>query len=101
VDHCNQEADIEDRNYRRVRSEHSPVIFEPFADYPVLVDDGGGTDTGGGGRLLAVDPRTGEQAWEVAGLQSCDAFVKLEGTGYLKTTDGTIHAFALSDWGRL
>jgi outer membrane protein assembly factor BamB len=53
-----------------------------------------------GGRLVAVNERTGEEAWLVAGLRSCNGFVRLGGTGYIKTLDGVVHAIALRRAGR-
>ena len=42
-------------------------------------------DSGNRGRLLALDQHTGRKAWEMAGLRSRDAFLRVGGTGYLKT----------------
>jgi outer membrane protein assembly factor BamB len=47
-------------------------------------------------RLLAVDGRTGELAWQFAGLKSCDAFIKTGRTGYVKTQDGVLRALSLA-----
>jgi len=52
-------------------------------------------DSGGNGRLLALEPATGRSAWEIAGIRSCDAFRRVGRTGYVKTHDGVIHAIAL------
>ena len=52
-------------------------------------------DSGGGGRLLALRPRSGGKVWEIAGIRSCDAFRRVGRTGYIKTQDGVIHAIAL------
>jgi len=52
-------------------------------------------DSSGAGRLVAVDERTGQQAWTLAGLRSCSAFTKAGTTGYIKTQDGVVYAFAL------
>ena len=52
-------------------------------------------DSAEGGRLLALEPRTGRTAWEIAGIRSCDAFRRIGRTGYIKTQDGIIHAIAL------
>jgi len=52
-------------------------------------------DTNRYGRLIAVEQRTGERAWEIAGLRSCCAFAKRGNTGYVKTQDGDLHAIAL------
>ena len=45
------------------------------------------------GRLVALDRYTGARVWELPGIKSCDAFIKIDGTGFLKTTDGFVHAF--------
>ncbi len=47
------------------------------------------------GRLVALDERTGAEAWEIASVRSCNAFTKIGSTGYIKTLDGVVHAFAL------
>ena len=52
-------------------------------------------DSSGGGRLVAVDERTGQQVWALAGLRSCSVFTKVGTTGYIKTQDGVVHAFTL------
>ncbi len=51
------------------------------------------------GRLVALDERTGTEAWEIARVRSCNAFTKIGSTGYIKTLDGVVHAIAL-DRGR-
>jgi hypothetical protein len=45
------------------------------------------------GRLVALDRYTGRRVWELAGMKSCNAFVKIDSTGYVKTHDGVVHAF--------
>jgi hypothetical protein len=35
---------------------------------------------------------TGSKVWELAGMRSCNAFIKVDSTGFLKTHDGVIHA---------
>ncbi|MFP4055769.1 MAG: PQQ-binding-like beta-propeller repeat protein [Candidatus Brocadiia bacterium] len=52
------------------------------------------------GRLVAVEPRTGHTAWELAGFRSCGAFTRVGSTGYVKTQDGVVHAIALAGGGR-
>jgi hypothetical protein len=42
--------------------------------------------------LVALNRYTGSKVWELAGMRSCNAFVKVNGTGFLKTHDGVIHA---------
>jgi outer membrane protein assembly factor BamB len=46
------------------------------------------------GRLVAVTRNTGREIWQVPGLQSCNAFVRVGKRGYLKTNDNIILAFA-------
>ncbi|MEA3226467.1 MAG: hypothetical protein U9Q07_11000, partial [Planctomycetota bacterium] len=50
-------------------------------------------DSSDQGRLVALDRYTGARVWELAGIKSCDAFIKVDGTGFLKTADGVVHAF--------
>ncbi len=44
------------------------------------------------GRLVVLDCYTGAKVWEVAGIKSCEAFIKVDGKGFLKTPDGIVHA---------
>jgi outer membrane protein assembly factor BamB len=44
------------------------------------------------GRLVALDRYTGTRVWEMAGVKSCDAFIKVNGKGFLRTPDGVVHA---------
>ena len=53
-------------------------------------------DTTDQGRLVAVDPATGAETWQIAGVRSCDGFLYAEGTGYFKTQDGIVHAIAMN-----
>ncbi|MFW6158000.1 MAG: PQQ-binding-like beta-propeller repeat protein [Planctomycetota bacterium] len=53
-------------------------------------------DTTDRGRLVALDRRTGQPAWQIAGIRSCDGFARVGGTGYIKTQDGIVHAIALA-----
>jgi len=46
------------------------------------------------GRLVAVRRNTGQEIWQVSGLHSCNAFVRVGQRGYLKTNDNVILAFA-------
>jgi outer membrane protein assembly factor BamB len=46
------------------------------------------------GRLVAVKRNTGQEIWQVSGLQSCNAFVRIGKRGYLKTNDNVVLAFA-------
>lgn len=50
-------------------------------------------DSSDQGRLVALDRYTGARVWELAGIKSCDAFIRVDGTGFLKTLDGVVHAF--------
>ncbi len=50
-------------------------------------------DSSDQGRLIALDRYTGARVWELAGIKSCDAFIKIDGTGFLKTLDGVVRAF--------
>lgn len=52
-------------------------------------------DSARDGRLVAIDERTGQTAWAIAGLQSCGVFQTAGGTGFVKTWDGVVHAVAL------
>jgi outer membrane protein assembly factor BamB len=47
------------------------------------------------GRLLAMEQRTGRTAWEIDGIRSCDALATVNGTGYIKSQDGIVHAIEL------
>jgi outer membrane protein assembly factor BamB len=49
-------------------------------------------DTSHQGCLVALDMYTGSKVWELAGMRSCNAFIKVDSTGFLKTHDGVIHA---------
>jgi len=53
-------------------------------------------DSADAGRLIALSPATGKRAWELAGMRSCDAFIQVGATGYLKTSDGTLRAMSLA-----
>ncbi|MHC4116322.1 MAG: outer membrane protein assembly factor BamB family protein [Planctomycetota bacterium] len=44
------------------------------------------------GRLVALDRYTGARVWELAGVKSCDAFIRVNGRGFLKTPDGLVCA---------
>jgi len=49
-------------------------------------------DTSNQGRLVALNRYTGSKVWELVGMRSCNAFVKVNSTGFLKTHDGVIRA---------
>jgi len=49
-------------------------------------------DSSNQGCLIALNRYTGHKVWELAGMRSCNAFIKVDSTGFLKTNDGVIHA---------
>jgi outer membrane protein assembly factor BamB len=49
-------------------------------------------DSGNHGRLVALNGHTGGKLWEWVGIKSCNAFIKVDGTGFIKTHDGVVHA---------
>lgn len=49
-------------------------------------------DSGNQGRLVALNGHTGCKLWEWVGIKSCNAFIKVDGTGFIKTHDGVVHA---------
>ena len=58
-------------------------------------------DTRAEGRLVALSERSGQTAWEIPGIRSCDGFTKVGDTGYIKTQDGIVHALAFCGRPRL
>jgi outer membrane protein assembly factor BamB len=50
-------------------------------------------DSSDQGRLVALNRYTGCKVWELVGMKSCNAFIKVDRAGFLKTSDGVIHAF--------
>jgi outer membrane protein assembly factor BamB len=46
------------------------------------------------GRLVAVSRHTGQEAWQISGLHSCNAFVKIGRRGYLVTDDSEVLALS-------
>ena len=42
------------------------------------------------GSLTALYEQSGNKVWQLAGMNSCDAFVKVGKTGYIRTNEGTI-----------
>lgn len=46
------------------------------------------------GHLVAVNRHNGHKIWQIPGLHSCNAFVKIGRRGYLKTNDSVVLAFA-------
>jgi len=49
-------------------------------------------DSSDKGSLVALDRYTGARVWELAGIKSCDAFIRIGGRGFLKTPDGIVRA---------
>lgn len=49
-------------------------------------------DSGNQGRLVALNEHTGCKVWELAGIRSCNAFIKVDSTGFVKTHDGVVYA---------
>ena len=70
---------------------------------PLTVSDGvvHFVDSTGDGRLVGVELASGRTAWEIDGVRSCDAFIRSNGIGYVKTRGGTLHAFGLESPSKL
>jgi len=49
-------------------------------------------DSSDQGRLIALDRYTGNKVWQLEGMKSCNAFIKVDSTGFLKTHDGVVYA---------
>ena len=49
-------------------------------------------DTSDQGRLVALNRYTGCKVWELSGMRSCNAFIKVNSSGFLKTHDGVVYA---------
>lgn len=49
-------------------------------------------DSSDKGCLVALNRYTGCKVWELGGMKSCNAFIKVDGTGFLKTHDGVVYA---------
>jgi len=49
-------------------------------------------DSSNQGRLVALNRYTGSKVWELAGLKSCNAFIKVDSTGFIKSPDGVVYA---------
>jgi outer membrane protein assembly factor BamB len=49
-------------------------------------------DSSSQGCLVAVNRHTGCKVWELGGMKSCNAFIKVDGTGFLKSQDGIVYA---------
>jgi len=48
------------------------------------------------GLVIALDQRTGEEAWRISGLRSCSSFTLIGDTGYIQTNDGAVRAISLA-----
>ena len=49
-------------------------------------------DSSSQGCLVALNRYTGYKVWELGGMKSCNAFIKVDGTGFLKSQDGIVYA---------
>ena len=49
-------------------------------------------DSSSQGCLVALNRYTGCKVWELGGMKSCNAFIKVNGTGFLKNQDGIVYA---------
>jgi len=52
-------------------------------------------DSSSQGCLKALDRYTGSKVWELGGMKSCNAFIKVDSTGFLKNQDGIVYAINL------
>jgi outer membrane protein assembly factor BamB len=52
-------------------------------------------DSSSQGCLKALDRYTGSKVWELGGMKSCNAFIKVNSTGFLKSQDGIVYAINL------
>jgi outer membrane protein assembly factor BamB len=52
-------------------------------------------DSSSQGCLKALDMYTGNKVWELGGVKSCNAFIKVNGTGFLKSQEGIVYAINL------
>jgi len=52
-------------------------------------------DSADNGRLISLYERTGARISDLIGVRSCNAFIELDGRGYVKTHDGSIHVLLL------
>jgi len=64
---------------------------------PVTYTDGLAyfVDSSSQGCLKALNRYTGSKVWELGGMKSCNAFIKVNSTGFLKSQDGIIYAINL------
>ena len=52
-------------------------------------------DSSSQGCLKALDMYTGSKVWELGGIKSCNAFIKVNDTGFLKSQEGIVYAINL------
>ena len=52
-------------------------------------------DSSSQGCLKALNRHTGSKVWELNGMKSCNSFIKINSTGFLKSQDGIVHAINL------
>ena len=52
-------------------------------------------DSSSQGCLKALNRYTGCKVWELSGMKSCNAFIKVDDTGFLKNQDGIVYAINL------
>lgn len=55
-------------------------------------------DSADSGRLISLYEQTGVRISDMLGIRSCNAFVEVDGKGYVKTHDGSIHVVLLKRW---
>lgn len=60
---------------------HGPITRANGRIYFIDSDEG----------LIALYEQTGDKLWQLAGMCSCDAFVKIGSIGYIRTREGVIH----------
>jgi outer membrane protein assembly factor BamB len=87
---------VRDQNIRALEGSTGRLLWtRPAAGCnPVTYADGLAyfVDSSDQGRLVALDRYTGARVWELAGIKSCDAFIRVDGTAFLKTPDGIVRA---------
>jgi outer membrane protein assembly factor BamB len=87
---------IRDQNIRAVDGSTGRLLWAHSAEgcNPVTYAEGLAyfVDARDQGRLVALDRYTGTRVWEMAGVKSCDAFIRVEATGFIKSPDGTVRA---------
>lgn len=87
---------VRDQNIRAVDGSTGRLLWSSPAEGCNPVTYAGGlayfVDSRDQGRLVALDRYTGVRVWEMSGLKSCDAFIRVSGTGFIKSPDGTVRA---------